>query len=513
MAGDPHPADSLLIDGVDVSKSDFRSFIRNNSILVLSDEDEVQNTNLSGQQIIQLKSTGRDYKLDTSDTTSAHDGELVLVDANGLRFHLHQHEGVDGADGTGMFSRVRVVDATGLTPLNDYQSGDTVDGVVLAANDLVLRAAQSSSPDKNRELNGVYVVPALTSPATAPARDTSFNTYDEHPGCYFSVMEGTTYADTLWQCTSNKGGVLNSTAIVIEQKVIATSSFATDVEAAAAVSTTKVLNPKNLAIAEVDVAISGATADIGAAASNNIRITGNSSPITSFGTAPAGIRRVCRMAGASPSVEITHSANIILPNNGLSITTAANDRFEALSLGAGVWIVLWFMPAAGQAFVGSNPVIISSGSLGTAAVLDVPNIPQYFAHLEVSISGASSDTATREPLIQVSTDNGANFEAVAATYTGHRLTVGAATVAANTKASILQAATATAAQTFAGTAFIFGYNSGAPKRVSGAMGITGVSEFNNTSSIQIFAAINAIRFLWDGSGNFDAGTYAIRGYR
>lgn len=269
MAGDPHPADDLLVDGVDVSKADFRSFIRTRTSLVLASASEVQSTDLGGQLIITIKENGRSYLLDTLDTTSPHDGINVLVDANGLRFILFEIEGVDGedgstllfgagppssspdlgsdedlyldttngdvyykvpsspvaiwtlidnlhgVDGTGLFSRVRVCDSIGLTPLTDYQVGDTVDGVVLAQGDLVLRAAVSSSPDMS-PINGVYVVPPA-SPVVTPPRDSSFDTYDEHPGAFFSVMEGTVNGDSLWYCTSNKGGVLDTTPLVIVQ--------------------------------------------------------------------------------------------------------------------------------------------------------------------------------------------------------------------------------------------------------------------------------------------------------
>lgn len=114
--------------------------------------------------------------------------------------------GTDGIDGTGLFSRVRAVAASNITIATALNDGDTLDGVTLATNDLVLVAGQSAPAE-----NGVYVV------GVSPARDSSFDTYDEHPGVYVSVMEGTTYADTLWRCTSNKGGTLGSSALVFEE--------------------------------------------------------------------------------------------------------------------------------------------------------------------------------------------------------------------------------------------------------------------------------------------------------
>lgn len=114
--------------------------------------------------------------------------------------------GTNGVDGAGLFTRVRAVATSNITISTALNNGDSLDGVTLATNDLVLVTGQSTAAD-----NGVYVVGA------SPARDSSFDTYDEHPGAYFSVMEGTANADTLWRCTSNKGGTIGSTALVFEQ--------------------------------------------------------------------------------------------------------------------------------------------------------------------------------------------------------------------------------------------------------------------------------------------------------
>jgi len=98
--------------------------------------------------------------------------------------------------------------------------------------------------------------------------------------------------------------------------------------------------------AELDAA-SENEMDLGAVASDNIRITGTAS-ITSFGTAPAGTRRHVRMADAA---EIFHDPDHILLPAGLeaseSIITALNDAFIAESLGAGVWSVLVYQRASG----------------------------------------------------------------------------------------------------------------------------------------------------------------------
>jgi Protein of unknown function (DUF2793) len=87
------------------------------------------------------------------------------------------------------------------TALND---GDTLDGVTLADGDLVLVKNQAAP-----EENGVYVAGA--SPSRAPG----FTAYDDLPGVLASVQEGTANAETLWLCTSDRGGTIDSTALVL----------------------------------------------------------------------------------------------------------------------------------------------------------------------------------------------------------------------------------------------------------------------------------------------------------
>jgi len=106
------------------------------------------------------------------------------------------------------FIPVRVIDTTGAAVATAYENGDTIDGVTLVTGDFVLRSTSGGDPD-----DGVYIVPA----SGAASRLTQFDAYDDIPGAFFSVMEGTDNADTLWRCTSNKGGTLGVTNIVISE--------------------------------------------------------------------------------------------------------------------------------------------------------------------------------------------------------------------------------------------------------------------------------------------------------
>lgn len=84
-----------------------------------------------------------------------------------------------------------------------------------------------------------------------------------------------------------------------------------------------------------DVA-SAATVDLGAVASNKVRITGLTGPITSFGTAAAGTRKLVRLA-STPTIAY-NGTSLILPGDA-SIVGQPDDEFEAVSLGSGNWYV------------------------------------------------------------------------------------------------------------------------------------------------------------------------------
>lgn len=93
--------------------------------------------------------------------------------------------------------------------------------------------------------------------------------------------------------------------------------------------------------AEATVA-SASTTDIGAASSDKVSITGTTT-ITSFGTVAAGVHRLGRFTGA---LTLTHNATSLILPGGASLTTAAGDRFQAVSLGSGNWVVYNYVTAS-----------------------------------------------------------------------------------------------------------------------------------------------------------------------
>jgi hypothetical protein len=102
----------------------------------------------------------------------------------------------------GKRTRVRVATTANITIATALNTGDVLNGVTLAANDLVLVKDQTAPAE-----NGIFVV------GVSPARSGEFDSWAEFPGSIIAVAEGSVGADTIWICTSNDGGTLNTTAI------------------------------------------------------------------------------------------------------------------------------------------------------------------------------------------------------------------------------------------------------------------------------------------------------------
>lgn len=89
-----------------------------------------------------------------------------------------------------------------------FENGDTLDGVTLSTGDRILLKNQSAPAE-----NGIYTVNA----SGAPTRATDMDAWTEIPGAFVAVEEGTANADSIWLCTANAGGTLNTTAITWQQ--------------------------------------------------------------------------------------------------------------------------------------------------------------------------------------------------------------------------------------------------------------------------------------------------------
>ena len=103
---------------------------------------------------------------------------------------------------------VRVATTTNGTLATAFANGQTIDGVTLATGNRILLKNQSTQSE-----NGIYTVNA----SGAPTRVTDMDVWSEVPGAFVVVEEGSTNADTIWLCTANQGGTINSTAITFQQ--------------------------------------------------------------------------------------------------------------------------------------------------------------------------------------------------------------------------------------------------------------------------------------------------------
>lgn len=239
----------------------------------------------------------------------------------------------------------------------------TIDGVAIVAGDRVLVKNQASGVD-----NGIYVA---STGAWSRAED--FNgARDARNGTLVHVTSGTTNDGTFWSVTGTDPITVGTTSITFTAALSLTDAtpyiqtLLDDTDAATARNTlgaastgANTFTGKQIAKAyDVDAitdVASATTCDIGAAATGIVRITGTTG-ITSFGTAAAGTFRQGYMEGV---VTFTHSASLSIVG-GANFTSAANDRWRAISLGLGNWIVE-FTKADGQPVV--TPTVSTSGKI------------------------------------------------------------------------------------------------------------------------------------------------------
>lgn len=130
-------------------------------------------------------------------------GALTLSGDPSSTNHAANKSYVDSALlGMGKHGVVRAATTANITIATALNNGDTLDGVALATNDLVLVKDQSTANQ-----NGIYVVQA------SPARDDLYDSFIEHVGALIAISEGTVNADHMYLCTADKGGTLDSTSI------------------------------------------------------------------------------------------------------------------------------------------------------------------------------------------------------------------------------------------------------------------------------------------------------------
>ena len=239
--------------------------------------------------------------------------------------HLTTKTYVDGLlAGLAKRGTVRAATTADITIATALNNGDALDGVTLADDNLVLVKNQSDA-----EENGIYVVGA------SPARDDLYDTYDEHCGSIIHVQEGSANADKIFQCTSNAGGTLNTTAIVWSNIVPGSGGTVTQVVAGTGLSGGTITSTGTLAV------------DVGTSANKIVQLDGSAKLPAVDGSALTNIA-----AGAISAVATvrTTTTPIVFPATTFTKVAGVSEETDAegivsistgvVTLAAGTYLIM-----------------------------------------------------------------------------------------------------------------------------------------------------------------------------
>jgi hypothetical protein len=136
-------------------------------------------------------------------------GSLVLANNPTLTLEAATKQYVDNAMlGISPKPQGFVATTTAGTLASDFEAGDTVDGEVLTAGDIILIKDQVSS-----EENGIYIVQATG----APVRSTDADTWTKLLQAYIFITNGTQNGGTAWLSNATPGGTINTTPVLFNQ--------------------------------------------------------------------------------------------------------------------------------------------------------------------------------------------------------------------------------------------------------------------------------------------------------
>jgi hypothetical protein len=239
-------------------------------------------------------------------------------------WHLRVNENFDSVSPSGLYGR-NPATTTGLTW--GYLGGN-FSGVSVANGTVALTASNTN-----------YVVAHRTTGVVTAATTTTnwLNT-----GVYLPLYQIVAGASTITSYDDKRQAFGDSSAFV-------GGTLATSLNEAPAVTIA-----------------SAATINIGAAASNTVNVTGTTT-ITAFDTIAASAIRRLVFSGV---LTLTHNGTSLILPTASSITTAAGDIAEFVSLGSGNWRCINYMRASGSALLGSP---FSGGTL-TSALNEAPTV-------------------------------------------------------------------------------------------------------------------------------------------
>lgn len=160
---------------------------------------------------------------------------------------------------------------------------------------------------------------------------------------------------------------------------------------------------------------------------------------------------------------------------------------------------------------GSVSTIVATTAFPAANFVDITNIPASFRSLFLYILGASSNTATRSVLVRWSSDNGATFFTDGSW--GNAINNATPSQVADSGNLVDHTAMA-AADSMIANVTLHNYSTALlPLRaITQGYYNSGTNAFTReVTEIRRFNVLNALRIIWNSTGNFDAGTYALFG--
>lgn len=223
-----------------------------------------------------------------------------------------------------------------------------------------------------------------------------------------------------------------------------------------------------------------------------------------------GRRHVFKKTVAANSMIVAASGSETIDGAASVTRTGQYDVISVISNGTN-----WDLEYAGPGIGGTGGgTVISSGSLAAAATTPVTGIAATYNYLILTLSGASCDTATRMPIIQLSTDGGSTYDTTAGNYEGVFYESNGGAVAITTLASITEELNVSAATTWEITVRLDNYQGTGGRASYWATFRNSGGQQGWTQGIYIgsTSAIDAVRFAWNGTGSSDAGTYTVKGY-
>lgn len=193
---------------------------------------------------------------------------------------------------------------------------------------------------------------------------TNADTLGGHVPSYYAQSSRTISGDDL---ITGSGTLASNTVLTV------TGASAANV--AKGTVTNVAVTPDSLRMTPISLPAANTMA-IGTANSAWVNIFGNTT-IASFGPAPVGVMRYGQF---SNTIIVQHNNSYIRIPGATNYTTTIGDRYEAISLGSGVWSICWIGRVSGKSMIApswsditSKPTTITGYGITDAASLTANN--------------------------------------------------------------------------------------------------------------------------------------------